>query len=554
VQDLGRASETREHRPETIRRGERWAGLDAIRLIMSGAVVGQELAAEFGPLPPSMLPVGMKRLYELQLAEFGDARPVHMVLPEHFQLSDFDRDRLDALGGEVVAIPEGLRLGEAVIYALNSIGRTDLPVRILHGDTLISDLPAEGDDLIVGGAHANEYAWAEINLDGERITSLETVPAGEDGQGRPIAAGYFVFSRTSDLIRCLTRSRGDFVEGVNQYLADHPVAIAPANRWLDFGHVQTFYQSRLAVSTARAFNTVRLDGLTAAKSSEDADKMRAEAAWLRCAPPDLQPYCARMVEEGEADGRAFYKTEYEYLPLLSELFVYGAIGRSPWMRILASCEAFLGLCARHQGPGGGAAALARLAGGKTLERLEDHARASGFDIDRPLSFEGRPCPSLRRIAETLAGALGPDDGRAACVMHGDFCFSNILYSPRLRRIKVIDPRGSAGAGASLYGDSRYDLAKLAHSVVGRYDQIIAGRYVARADGGDYGLAFEPLPHQAWLAAALSDLKVAAVEGDDPTVRAACAGLFLSMLPLHADRPDRQQAFIANALRLFRELA
>jgi hypothetical protein len=31
------------------------------------------------------------------------------------------------------------------------------------------------------------------------------------------------------------------------------------------------------------------------------------------------------------------------------------------------------------------------------------------------------------------------------------------------------------------------------------------------------------------------------------------GLFLSMLPLHADRPDRQAAFIANALRLYAEL-
>ena len=31
-----------------------------LRLIMSGAVVGQELAAEFGPLPPSFLPVGTR--------------------------------------------------------------------------------------------------------------------------------------------------------------------------------------------------------------------------------------------------------------------------------------------------------------------------------------------------------------------------------------------------------------------------------------------------------------------------------------------------------------
>lgn len=527
--------------------------MDAIRLIMSGAVVGQELAAEFGPLPPALLPVGMRRLYELQLAELGEARPVHMVLPENFLLSDFDRDRLQALGVEVVPIPEGLRLGEAVIYALNFIGRPDLPVRLLHGDTLISDLPAEGGDLIVGGAHASEYAWAEVNLDGERVVSLETVPAGEDGRGRPIAAGYFAFSSGLDLVRALTRTRGDFIEGVNHYLTDHAAVIAPASRWLDFGHVQTFYQSRLAVSTARAFNTVRLDGLTASKASLDADKMRAEAEWLRCVPPDLQPYCARLVDSGQVDGLGFYKTEYEYLPLLSELFVFGAIGRAPWMRILASCEAFLEICAQHHGREGEAAALERLAGTKTLARLEGFARATGFDIDRPLSFQGRPCPPLRRIAEILAASLGPDEGRPVCVMHGDFCFSNILYSPRLRRIKVIDPRGSTGGPPSLFGPGCYDLAKLAHSIVGRYDQIIAGRCAVQVDGGDHAIAFEPLAHQAWLEGALSDLRVGGRPGDDPVVRALSAGLFLSMLPLHADRPDRQGAFIANALRLFLDL-
>lgn len=184
--------------------------MDAIHLIMSGAVVGQELAAEFGPLPPALLPVGMRRLYELQHAELGAARPAHMVLPQAFALPEFDRRRLQALGVGIVAIPEGLSLGEAVIHALEVIGLDDRPVRILHGDTLITGLPGEdgeGDgDLIVGGAQGAEYAWAEIDMDGERIVALETVPAGEEGRGRPVAAGYFAFSSSLDLVRCLTRA------------------------------------------------------------------------------------------------------------------------------------------------------------------------------------------------------------------------------------------------------------------------------------------------------------------------------------------------------------
>ena len=262
--------------------------MDAIRLILSGALVGQELAVEFGPLPPALLPVGAHRLYDLQLAELKGAGPVHLVLPEHFMLSDYDRERLTALGVEVLPIPEGLRLGEAVVYALNSLGLGDRPLHVLHGDTLILDPPTQAVDAIVGGTSGGDYSWAEIELDGERIARLDVIPAGEEGRGRPIAAGYFAFASSLALVRAMTRARGDFVEGVNAYATERPLSLVQTDGWLDFGHLQTFFRSRLTVSTARHFNALAMDGLTARKSSADADKMRAEARWLRNAPSDLR--------------------------------------------------------------------------------------------------------------------------------------------------------------------------------------------------------------------------------------------------------------------------
>ena len=136
-------------------------------------------------------------------------------------------------------------------------------------------------------------------------------------------------------------------------------------------------------------------------------------------------------------------------------------------------------------------------------------------------------------------------------MHGDFCFSNILFNFRVRRIKVIDPRGYVEPGKpSLFGDFRYDLAKFVHSIIGRYDNIVAGRYVLQARGHDFDIRFEPTPQQAWLEGELNHLTIEGVPADGMVVRAIMTGLFLSMLPLHADRPDRQRAFIANALRLY----
>ncbi|MDP1873295.1 hypothetical protein [Phenylobacterium sp.] len=529
--------------------------MKTVRLIMSGAPVSQELAAEFGPLPPALLPVGVRRLYELQAEALAGAGPLHLVLPEAFPLSDYDRGKLAELGMTVLPIPEGLSLGEAVVYALNTIGAGDSAVHILHGDTLILGAPLEAEDVFISGERTSEYAWAEMEADSHgRICALHTTAAGDEGKaGRPIAAGYFAFGSSLDLLRALTRRRGDFIGALNHYLAEHPVTAVAAGAWLDFGHLQTFFQSKLAATTARAFNTVRIDGRTARKSSADEAKIWAEAHWLQEAPPPVQIHCARLLGFGAEADKVFYETEYEFLPVLSELFVFGAAGRPPWLRIMSACETFLNACAAHKGGGSGDAALAALTSHKTLARLEQFARDSGFPIHQPLRYGGLACPSLVEIAERLGPAYGLDSGRQDSVMHGDFCFSNILYDSRVRRIKALDPRGLVGERPTIFGDSRYDLAKLAHSIVGRYDQIIAGRCAVSAMGDDFEIAFEEVAAQAWLQQALGELRIDGLGGLEVSVQATMISLFLSMPPLHAERPDRQQAFVANALRLWRTL-
>jgi hypothetical protein len=372
---------------------------------------------------------------------------------------------------------------------------------------------------------------------------------------RPVACGYFAFASSSLLVRAITRARGDFIGGINLYAQDRRLLAARVTQWRDFGHIQTYFRSRRAIVTARAFNRLGFDSNSVRKSSDDAAKMRAEAAWLRRAPAALQPYCARLLDAGEQPDGAFYRIEYQFAPTLAELFVFSSIGRATWRNILRSCQEFLDICAAHQGAGSGDAVLADLAVSKTGERLERYARESGFDIARPTTLDGAPLPSLLRIADAVGGAIARQSGRPACVMHGDFCFSNILYNSRAGRIIAIDPRGYVQAGdPSIYGDTRYDLAKLSHSVAGGYDHILAGRYALRRDGSHgFAISFESGPHHAWLQRAVAELDVRGQRPGSPEVRAVTIGLFLSMLPLHADRPDRQAAFIANALRLYAEL-
>jgi hypothetical protein len=137
-------------------------------------------------------------------------------------------------------------------------------------------------------------------------------------------------------------------------------------------------------------------------------------------------------------------------------------------------------------------------------------------------------------------------------IHGDLCFSNILFDFRAGRIKIIDPRGTDARGRPTpYGDPRYDIGKLAHSVLGLYDFIVAGCHTLVADG--QALEFRVLaercaPVQArFLATAFCGRMPHAWDCYPVMVL-----LFLSMLPLHADDRRRQQALMANGIRLYLE--
>ena len=526
-----------------------------ICIIMSAAFVNQELAAEFGPIPPAFLPVGSRPLYEHQCEALPGGAELHLTLPETFSPSPSDHRQLQQLGVAAIPLPDNLSLGEAVVAALNYIGHLDQPVHILHGDTIVRDIEWWARDVVSVQAEGDDYAWAEVELVGDTISALRTVGTAEvNGPERLIATGYFAFESSLDLVRSITRARGDFIEGLNRYAKLHALKPLRTRQWLDFGHLQTFFRGRMIDTTARSFNTLKIDGRTVRKSSNEAAKMYAESGWLRNVPAPIQVYSARLIESGtDAGGTAFYSTAYEYLPSATELFVFCSIGYSAWMRVIASCADFMTLCGECEGPGSSDDALRHLVGSKTTERLELFASQTGFAIEASLSYLGHPMPSLAALAETLESGIDFSSGRRETVMHGDFCFSNILYDSRTRRIRVIDPRGHVSGRATIYGDIRYDLAKLGHSIIGRYDQIICNRYVLSGDGGsDFGIAFDEAPHHRWLQSAYGELVIDGTSAYGADIRAIMISLFLSMLPLHADRPDRQRAFIANALRLHME--
>jgi hypothetical protein len=541
-------------------------------IINSGAYVAQELVAEFGELPPAFLPIGLGRLYELQARLLQPLNgEMCLTLPMSFDIPAWDAERIAALGFTVIRTPDALDLGGALLYTLGRLGFRSRPLRILHGDTLIEGIDLAQDDAVVVAEGGDGYRWAHVTVGPDAWVKAIEPPAPLHIPGRvhksksPCASGlvttqrvcgYFSFQSAAGFAEDLAVASGDFYAALALQVAGKGLrTITPAS-WLDFGHVQTFFRSRRIATTERAFNSLTIGEMHVRKRSLTAGaKLKAEARWLREVPAAVAPFCARVLNDGEDSQGYFYDSEYEYMPTLAELFVFGRLAPASWTRILSSCNNFVDAAARDAGDEETPGLLRRLVVDKGAERLDQFASDANLDLDAPNTLNGLPAPSLRQCLRDIEHALA-ECGDAPSVMHGDFCFSNILYSFRTDRIRLIDPRGLTARGTfSLLGDRRYDLAKLMHSICGRYDMILTGHYA----GGRMGpQAFElSFPQERWrddLESTAKGLSMGGIRLGSRVVWAAMTSLFLSMPPLHADRPDRQGAFIANALRLHHELA
>ncbi|MGZ5182868.1 MAG: phosphotransferase, partial [Ramlibacter sp.] len=442
-------------------------------LITSGAYVESELASEFGRIPPAFLPVGNRRLYTYQIRQFGGLHDqVFLTLPGDFLLDEADALWLREQGVTLFRTTPGAPLGEAVHEFLSG-ARVTGPLDILYGDTLITDPLREGSDWLAVGHTDEYYDWHH------------EAPAW--GQPGGAWTGLFSFSDAA-LLRDKLAAAGDFIAAVGAY--DRQIgglAHWEVSRWLDFGHVHTYFDSKRIMTTQRHFNRLRVVDGVVTKSGEDAAKIMAEASWFEQAPAPIKPFLAPYICRigGREHDACAYQLEYLHLATLNELYVFGRLPERVWRRIFGACDAYLRTAsslAPAPAPEFSAALSPALSLDymrqtyldKTMQRLAAYAGQAGVDLDAPWTLNGRAAPPLRAIAHEAADALLAA-APLPSFLHGDFCFSNILFDFRAGRVKTIDPRGTDALGRpSRFGDLRYDLGKLAHSVLGLYDFIVAG--------------------------------------------------------------------------------
>ncbi len=138
------------------------------------------------------------------------------------------------------------------------------------------------------------------------------------------------------------------------------------------------------------------------------------------------------------------------------------------------------------------------------------------------------------------------------IIHGDFHFGNILYDINARLVKLIDPRGNFGR-SGIFGDCKYDFAKLRHSINGGYNYIVNDLFhVDLLEGNRIEFTLPQNPNKETLLEFL-DGKISEEGFDLEDIKLIEGLLFLSMTPLHSGHPYRQLAMFARSIQLLNKV-
>jgi hypothetical protein len=407
---------------------------------------------------------------------------------------------------------------------------------------------------------ATRWCLAEVNT-ARRVRRLADKPA-KNPDGWPALVGVYHFKDSGPARRALETALANGTRSLQLRHALQPYIDAgtlrayPAGEWFDCGNLDFLTSSRRRLLQARSFNTIQIDELrgTITKRSEHGAKFLNEINYYRLLPRDLATFFPRLVDFSLDPKNLFLTLEYYGYPTLSELWVFEEFESNYWAATFETLRKIL-VCFENYPAELSPDTIFNFYWRKTLDRIRDFS-AQHRDFARlaqanQIELNGRKLAGWPKIQKEIEARVRKFSARPqGCIIHGDLCFPNILYDPVSRLFKFIDPRGSFG-DSGIYGDGRYDIAKLLHSLHGGYDFLIHDMFRLEHDGKKLRLQqFFPATRGAVLEAFKQGF---GGHYDLREARTLEGLLFLSMCPLHRDNPARQTAMFVTGLRILNEL-
>ncbi|HKD38635.1 MAG TPA: phosphotransferase, partial [Pirellulales bacterium] len=341
------------------------------------------------------------------------------------------------------------------------------------------------------------YRWCTVDVDSDgQVTELHDKEAGLQGP-MPALIGVYQFPNAAELREAAVAAddraaaegrRTEMADVLKLIAARRPIRAVAAGDWLDVGNPDRRDSSHRRLLQKRAFNEMSIDSVfgIVTKRSHHVEKFLDEINYLRLLPAELAVLFPRVVGYSTDYHDPWLAMEYYGYPTLAEVFVFENVDPAIWEQVFVHLRQIIvqGFMVKRYPLS--AAAVEEMYLGKTRKRLEGlSGPVELLDLlgdESDVTINGRRVRNMTALWDRLADEVGKLGANVqGCIIHGDFCLSNVLYDLRSRVCKLLDPRGSFGA-SGIYGDPRYDVAKLYHSIYGLYDFITNDLFHVSASG------------------------------------------------------------------------
>lgn len=529
-------------------------------IILSSRYIEPELALHYGHIPPVFLPIGGERLLSKLIRDFSENEKFFITLPNDFNTTNIDKSIFENLDCELLKIDSKLSLNEALRHVLSRVS-TKETVRILFGDThveLSNDEKSENDYVVVENTQDN-YVWtyAMLNEKNQTIFYEDPIMSREKNL---VVSGYFCFSDIELLREAFKETK--FNEALNFYSKQKNLKLKITNKWLDFGHLTSYYKSKKEMLVTRAFNNLDVNNSIVTKTSIQSIKVQAEATWFENIPISLATNTPRYLGRINKNYKNGYMTEYLYHPLLSDMFVFGKLNHITYALMINNCldllSSFRAMKPPQYSPEDSPDYATQFYNDifvdKTIARLKFFCDEHSYNFNDEFTINGTKLEPLSKILQSILSNIDKTKKEDICFWHGDFFLGNLFFDFNSQRILMVDPRGMlTNKTFTQYGDFRYDLGKLAHSILGGYDNILANRYIV---GNPSRLVFDlSIPDfenetQKYTEKLFIEQVKYKFNVTKETLISLTILVFFSLLPLHKEDQRRQLTLFANGLRLY----
>lgn len=433
----------------------------------------------------------------------------------------------------------------------------DYPVRIVLGDTYLINIPYTiKDSVYITNFELDSAEWCVASISPEGfLTSYINKQSGLNNHDYMALVGRYEFSSGKDLIDAVRNSIRKNKKDLSDILIEYDkhkrlygCCISPES-WIDFGHLEGLASARSRLVESRSFNSLSIDPLLPeiTKKSPAAGKLECEYQWYTNIPQKLRSLAPRVLRTDKGS----LTMEYYGYGTLAEKFLYADLKNSFWEDVLNRLFSIVELFRKYPAPC--QSDMKSLYIHKTKERLsslqKDQFWGNLLDLST-VEINGEIFQGIKTLWPSIEKKLHQlSSNPQFFVSHGDLCFNNILYDVHSGIFKLLDPRGNLDGTPSIYGDLRYDIAKLRHSFCGNYDAVIEGDYfVEKIDTNAWH--FEIFKKQQKEREKIFDNLCARYGFHVDEIKFIEALLFLTMIPLHSDSPQKQLCFFLTALQKF----